>query len=146
MNFAAYFTYRNNKVNNNGALNFIQDSQSQLTEENITNHYIFTMPDKVSKRGFLNKKSNCWIRSLLQVLHYSPLPYCLAVSKKPFAATLYSLFQNMLKMPVQWKRTHHCAKTLMNYIKNVVLNLTADQSIADQMKASFAIITLNLIS
>ena len=61
------------------------------------------MPDQVPKRGFLKKKSNYWVSSLLQVLHYLPLPYCLAVSKEPFAATLYSLFQNMLHMPVQWK-------------------------------------------
>ena len=97
MNINNFCNIWNDKVNDNNALTFIEDSQSQLTEENITNRYIFTMPDQVSKKGFLNKKSNCW------VLQYSPLPYCLAVSKEPFTATLYSLFQNKLQMPVQWK-------------------------------------------
>ena len=93
MNINKFCDIWNDKGNNNDALTFIQDSQSQISEENNTNHYIFTMPDQVSKRGFLNKKSNCWVSSLLQVLHYSPLPGCLAVSRKPFAAKLYSLFQ-----------------------------------------------------
>ena len=103
MNFNKFCGIWNDKVNNNDTLNFIQDSKSQLTEENITNHYIFTMPDQVSKRGFLNKKSNYWVSSLLQVLHYSTLPYCLTVSKEPIAATLYSLFQNMLQTLLQRK-------------------------------------------
>ena len=103
MNINKFCGIWNDKVNNNDTLNFIQDSKSQLTEENIANHYIFTMPDQVSKRGFLNKKSNYWVSSLLQVLHYSPLPYCLAVSKEPFATTLYSLFQNMLQTLLQRK-------------------------------------------
>ena len=51
----------------------------------------------MSKRGFLDKRSNCWVSSLLQVLHYSPPPDFLAISKEPFAATLYSLFQKMVK-------------------------------------------------
>ena len=52
---------------------------------------------KVQGGGFLNKKSNCWVSSLLQVFFYSTLPNCLPVSKGPFAATLCSLFQNMAK-------------------------------------------------
>ena len=117
MNINKFCDIWNDKVNNNDALNIIQDSQSQLTEENIAKHYIFTMSGKVSMRGFLNKKSNCWVSSMLQVLHYSLLLDCLAVSKEPFAATSYSLFQNILQMPVHWKLTYHCTKTLMNYIK-----------------------------
>ena len=92
MNISALCDIWNGKVHNNDALNFIHDSQSQLTEEIITNHYIFIIPDPVSKRSFLNKKSNCWVSSLLHVLHYSPLPDCLVVSKEPFSAILYSLF------------------------------------------------------
>lgn len=55
------------------------------------------MSDQVSKRGFINKKSNCLVSTMLQVLHYSPLPHCLEVSKEPFATTFYSLIQNMAK-------------------------------------------------
>ena len=152
MNINKFCDIWNDKVNDNDALNFIQDSQSQLNEENITNHYNFTMPDQVSKRGFLNKKSNCWVSSLLQVLHYSPLPDCLAVSKEPFAATLYSLFQNMAKdtsVPMSIvkleKVTNVCSlemnlslhQDIDELYKNVVLNLIANQTIADQMKALF---------
>lgn len=97
MNINTFCDIWNDKVNNNGAFNFIQDSHSQVTEENITSHYIFTMSDQVSKRGFINKKSNCLVSTLLQVLHYSPLPHCLEVSKETFATTFYSLIQNMAK-------------------------------------------------
>ena len=65
MNINKFCDIWNDKINNNDTLNFIQDSKSQLTEENIANHYIFTMPDQVSKRGFLNKKSKYWVSSLL---------------------------------------------------------------------------------
>ena len=68
----------NNWVNNKDALNFIQESQSKVAAENITKHYIFTMPDQVPRSGFLQKRSNYWVSSLSQVLHYSPLPDCLA--------------------------------------------------------------------
>ena len=152
MNINKFCDIWNDKVNDNDALNFIQDSQSQLNKETITNQYIFTMPDQVSKRGFLIKKSNCWVSSLLQVLHYSLLPDCLAVSKEPFAATLYSLFQNMAKdtlVPMSIvkleKVTNVCSmemnlslhQDIDELYKNVVLNFIADQTIADQMKALF---------
>lgn len=55
------------------------------------------MPGQVPKWGFLNKKSNCRVSPLLQALHYSSLPDCLTISKEPFAATLYFLFQTMAK-------------------------------------------------
>ena len=48
MNINKFCDIWNDKVNNNDAVNFIQHSQSQLTEENITNHYIFKMSDQVS--------------------------------------------------------------------------------------------------
>ena len=159
MNINKFCYIWNDKVNDNDALNFIQDSQSHLNEENIINRYIFTMPDQVSKRSFLNKKSNCWVSSLLQVLQYSPLPYCLAVSKEPFTATLYSLFQNMAKdtsVPMSIveleKVTIACSmemhlplhQDIDELYKNIVLNLIADQSIADQMKALFELKIMNV--
>ena len=55
MNINKFCGIWNDKVNNNDTLNFIQDSKSQLTEENITNHYIFTMPDKCQRGVFLIK-------------------------------------------------------------------------------------------
>ena len=97
MNINKFCNIWSDKVNSNDALNFIQGSQSQLTAENITSHYFFTRSNQVSKTDFRNKKSNCWVSSLLQVLHYSLLPDCVAISKEPFAATLHSLFQNMTK-------------------------------------------------
>ena len=102
------------------------------------------MPDQVSNRDFLNKKSNCWVSSLLQGLHYSPLPDCLAVSKEPFAATLYSI--------VELEKVTNACSMEMNFLiapsidelyKNIVLNLIADQSIADQMKALFELKMIN---
>ena len=159
MNINKFCDICNDKGNNNDALNFIQDSQSQLTEENSTNHYIFTMLDQVSKRGFLNKKSNCWVSSLLKVLHHSQLPGCLTVSRKPFAATLYSLFQNMAKDTSEpmsivelEKVTNACSmemnlslhKDIDELHKNIILNLRADQSIADQMKALFELKIINV--
>ena len=117
------------------------------------------MPDQVSKRGFINKKSNCWVSSLLQVLHYSPLPDCLVVSKEPFAATLYSLFQNMAKdtsVPMSIvepeKVTNACSmemnlslhQDIDELYKNIVLNLIEDQSIANQMKALFELKIMNV--
>ena len=159
MNINKFCDIWNDKGNNNDALTFIQDSQSQISEENNTNHYIFTMPDQVSKRGFLNKKSNCWVSSLLQVLHYSPLPGCLAVSRKPFAAKLYSLFQNMAKDTlvsmsiVELEKVTNACSTEMNLSlhqdtdelhKNIILNLIADQSFAYQMKALFELKIINV--
>ena len=159
MNINKFCDIWNNKVNNNDALKFIQGSQSQLNEENIIKHYIFTMPDQVSKRDFLNKRSNCRVSSLLQVLRYSPLPDCLAVSKEPFAATLYSLFQNMAKdtsVPmsiVELEKVTNACSMEMNLplhqdidelYKNIVLNLIADQIIADQMKALFELKIMNV--
>ena len=161
MNINKFCDIWNNKVNNSDTLNFIQDSQSQLNEENFTNHYISTMPDQVSKKGFLNKKSNCCVSSLLHVLHYSPLPYCLAVSKEPFAATLYSLFQNMAKdtsvllsIAELEKVTNACSmemnlslhQDIDELYENIVLNLIADQSIADQMKALFELKIINVFT
>ena len=155
MNINKFCDIWNDKVNNNDVLNFIQDSQSQLNEENITNHYIFTMPDQVSKRGFLNKKSNCWFNSLLQVLHYSPLPDCLAVSKKSFAETLYSLFQNITKdtsVPmsiVELEKVTNACSMEMNLSlhqdidelhKNIVLNLIADQSMGSSINLTIPLI------
>ena len=86
MNINTFCDIWNNKVHNNDALNIIRDSQSQLSEENVANHYTFTMPDQVLKIR--------WVISLSQVLHYSPLPDCLAVTKKPFTVTIFSLFEN----------------------------------------------------
>ena len=102
MNINTFCDISDDKVNHNDVLNFNQHSSPQLTEKNTTNHYVMTMPNQMSKRGFLNKKSNCWVSSPLQVLHYSPLPHCLAISKELFAETLHSiflimtLFQNLL--------------------------------------------------
>ena len=117
------------------------------------------MPDQVSKRGFLNKKSNCWVSSLLQVLHYSPLLGCLAVSRKPFAAKLYSLFQNMAKDTlvsmsiVELVKVTNACSMEMNLslhqdtdelYKNIILNLIADQSFVDQMKTLFELKIINV--
>ena len=82
MNFAAYFTYPNLLILTSsatyGTLMLITTTHwaslkivsHNLLKKNITNHYIFTMPDQVSERSFLNKKSDCWVSSLLKVLHY----------------------------------------------------------------------------
>ena len=119
---------------------------SQLTEEKITNHYIFTMSDQVSKEDLLNKKFGCWVSSLLQVLDYSTLSDCLAVSKELFVATLYSLIKNIARdtsVPMSIgeleKVTNVCSmemnllfhKDIDELYRNIVLNLIADQSIAD---------------
>lgn len=82
MNFAAYFTYPNLWILTSsatyGTLMLITTTHwtslkivsHNLLKKNITNHYILTMPDQVSERSFLNKKSNCGLSSLLKVLHY----------------------------------------------------------------------------
>lgn len=54
MNINMFRDIWNNKVSNNGILNFIEISQPQLTEQYITKHYIFAMSDQVSKSSFLN--------------------------------------------------------------------------------------------
>ena len=104
------------------------------------------MSDQVSNEDLLNKKSKCWVSSLLQVLDYSTLSDCLAVSKEPFVATLYSLFKNITRdtsVPMsigELKKVTNVCSMEMNLsfhqdidelYRTIVLNLIADQSIAD---------------
>ena len=95
MNISTFCNIWNDKVHKNDAFTFIQYTQSQLSEENITNRIIFTIPDQVLKRGFLSKKK---LLGYLTVADYSPLPDCLAISKEPITGTLYcfKIWLNML--------------------------------------------------
>ena len=150
MNFAAYFTYPNLLILTSsatyGTLMLITTTHwaslkivsHNLLKKNITNHYIFTMPDQVSERSFLNKKSDCWLAHCWRFCIISPLLDCLWVSKDPSAATLYSLFQNMsngtsvsLSIVELEKITNACSvemnlsfhQNIDELYKNIVLNL-----------------------
>ena len=96
------------------------------------------MFNQVSKRGFLNKKSNYWVRSLLQVLQYSPPPVCLAIFKELFTVTLSPSFQNMSKdtnaclMEMNLSLNLH----INELFKNIILNFIENQSIANEVPPS----------
>ena len=55
----------------------------------------FSLPTELAQRGFMNKKSNCWVSSILQVLHYTPLQEILKMSISQVATYLNEVFTNM---------------------------------------------------
>ena len=55
----------------------------------------FSLPTELAQRGFMNKKSNCWVSSILQVLYYTPLQEILKMSTSQVATYLIEVFTNM---------------------------------------------------
>ena len=53
------------------------------------------LPTELAQRGFMNKKSNCWVSSMLQVLYYTSLQEILKMSKGQVATYLSEVFTNM---------------------------------------------------
>ena len=57
--------------------NKMYDSKQNKTFE-------FSLPTELVQRGFMNKKSNCWVSSTLQVLYCRPLQEILKLSTSQF--------------------------------------------------------------
>ena len=47
-----------------------------------------SLPFELAQRGFMDKKSNCWVFSMLQVLYYIPLQNILTMSTSQVATSL----------------------------------------------------------
>ena len=55
----------------------------------------FSLLTELAQRGFMNKKSNCWVSFILQVLYYTPLQEILKMSTSQVAIYLIEVFTNM---------------------------------------------------
>ena len=55
----------------------------------------FSLPTELAQRGFMSKKSNCWVSFMLQVLYYTPLQEILKMPTSQVATSLGEVFTNM---------------------------------------------------
>ena len=55
-------------------INFSHTNKMNGSKQNKTLE--FSLPTKLAHRGFMNKKSNGWVSSMLQVLYYKKFPQC----------------------------------------------------------------------
>ena len=56
----------------NANINFSHTNKMNGSKQNKTLE--FSLPTKLAHRGFMNKKSNGWVSSMLQVLYYKKFP------------------------------------------------------------------------